>query len=138
MIRLPLLLAALFTFAGLVPVSAQNPEPTDEQVRTQLHKLAEGLHYKQGEITLKGGLAKINIPENFRYLDSADTDTVLVKMWGNPPTKEHTLGMLVPSNVGPDEPDCVGIIITFEEEGYVKDDDAAKINYDDLLKSMKE
>ncbi|MGC4115091.1 MAG: DUF2167 domain-containing protein [Myxococcales bacterium] len=30
------------------------------------------------------------------------------------------------------------MIITYEEDGYVKDDDAAKINYDDLLKKMKE
>jgi uncharacterized membrane-anchored protein len=137
MIRLPLIFAAVLTFVGSLPLCAQNPEPTDAQAQEQLHKLAEGLHYKQGEITLKNGLAKINVPAEFRYLDSADTDTVLVKMWGNPPTNGGTLGMLIPANIGPDEPDCVAIIITFEDEGYVKDDDAARINYDDLLKQKK-
>ena len=137
MTRLSLLFAAFLTFAGAFSLCAQNPEATNDQIQAQLHKLAEGLHYKQGEVTLKNGLAKINVPADFRYLDSADTDTVLVKMWGNPPSKEHTLGMLVPANIGPDDPECLGIIITFEEEGYVKDEDAAKINYDDILKQLK-
>ena len=137
MLRLPLLLASLLTCAGLTTLRAQNPEAPDKPV-SKLHKLAEGLHYKQGEITLKSGLAKMNVPAEFRYLDDADTETVLTKMWGNPPTGERTLGMLVPANIGPDQAECLGIIITYEEEGYVKDDDAAKINYDDLLKQMKE
>ena len=46
--------------------------------------------------------------------------------------------MLLPANIGPHEPECWGVIITYDEDGYVKDDDAAKINYDDLLKEMKE
>ena len=29
------------------------------------------------------------------------------------------------------------VIVEYEESGYVKDDDAAKINYDDLLKKMQ-
>ena len=47
----------------------------------------------------------MNVPAEFRYLDDADTETVLTKMWGNPPTGERTLGMLVPANIGPDQAD---------------------------------
>jgi len=136
MLRLPLLLASLLTCAGFATLQAQNPEAPDSP-RTKLHKLAENLRYKQGEITLKEGLAKLNVPPEFRYIDGADADTVLVKMWGNPPSGERTLGMLLPADVGPDQAECLGIIITYEEDGYVKDDDAAKINYDKLLKDMK-
>jgi uncharacterized membrane-anchored protein len=46
--------------------------------------------------------------------------------------------MLVPAEASVIAPDSWGVIITFEEDGYVKDDDAAKIDYDDLLKEMKE
>src|SRR5258708_621387 len=45
--------------------------------------------------------------------------------------------MLVPANAGPADDGGWGVVITYEENGYVKDDDAAKINYDDLLKKMK-
>jgi uncharacterized membrane-anchored protein len=30
------------------------------------------------------------------------------------------------------------VVITYDEDGYVEDDDAANINYNDLLKEMQE
>jgi uncharacterized membrane-anchored protein len=35
-------------------------------------------------------------------------------------------------------PDSWAVIMSFDEDGYVKDDDAEKIDYDDLLKDMQE
>jgi len=136
MLRLHLLLAAFLACAGISTLRAENPQ-TPEAGMLALQKLADGLHYKQGEVTLKGGLAKINVPAEFRYLDGADTETVLSKIWGNPPSGGRTLGMLVPVEAGPIDPESWGIIITYDEDGYVKDDDAAKLDYNDLLKKMK-
>jgi uncharacterized membrane-anchored protein len=136
MSRLLVLLTAFAACAGLSTSLAENPS-TPETKLLAIQKLADGLRYQQGEVTLKGGLAKINVPSNFRYIDGADTETVLSKIWGNPPNNKRTLGMLLPANIGPHEPECWGVIITYDEDGYVKDDDAAKINYDDLLKEMK-
>ncbi len=135
MSRLSLLFAAFLAFTGLTALGAPNPEASDRMLAAK--KLADGLRYQQGEVTLKGGLAKINVPADFRYLDGSDTDTVLSKIWGNPPSGNRTLGMLVPANIGPADEDGWGVIITYDEDGYVKDDDAAKINYNDLLKQMK-
>ncbi|HEY3854507.1 MAG TPA: DUF2167 domain-containing protein [Verrucomicrobiae bacterium] len=104
--------------------------------REELLKLAKGLKYQQGEISLKGGLAKLEVPKDFNYLDPDDTETVLVKMWGNPP-RGKMLGMLMPADKNPLKPDCWVVVLSYTEDGYVKDDDAGKINYDDLLKSMK-
>jgi uncharacterized membrane-anchored protein len=100
-------------------------------------KLADGLHYEKGEITLRGGLAKIHVPSGFRYLDPADAGTVLSKIWGNPPNSK-TLGMLVPADLSVASADGWAVVITYDEDGYVKDDEATKMDYDKLLKQMQE
>jgi uncharacterized membrane-anchored protein len=99
--------------------------------------LADSLRYEKGEITLRGGLAKIHVPSGFRYLDSADAGTVLEKIWGNPPNS-NTLGMLVPADLSVASPDGWAVIITYADDGYVKDDEAATMNYDKLLKQMQD
>ncbi|HSI10636.1 MAG TPA: DUF2167 domain-containing protein [Chthoniobacter sp.] len=109
-----------------------------EERMAEAQKLADGLHYQQGEITLSGGLAKIKVPENFRYLNPADTRTVLSRIWGNPDSGSSTLGMIIPTGMSPMNEDAWAVIITYDEDGYVKDDDAAKLDYNKVLKDMKE
>jgi uncharacterized membrane-anchored protein len=101
-------------------------------------EIASGLKFQQGEIKLKDGLATLKVSAKFRYLDPDQTDTVLVQLWGNPPSQEKTLGMLFPAEISPSAPESWGVVITYDEDGYVKDDEAAGINYDDLLKGMQE
>ena len=60
----------------------------------------------------------------------------MLRAWGNPPGRE-TLGMLVPG-VHVLTPEGWGVIISFSEDGYVKDDDAAKIDYRELLRTMQQ
>ena len=129
--RLLSTLALLSTFAF-----AQAPSDPAAELAA-MKKQAEGLKYQQGEITLGDNLAKLKVPESLRYLDPKDAEVVISDLWGNP-RGQRTLGMLVPAEPGVIAPDSWGVIITFEEDGYVKDDDAAKIKYDDLLKEMKE
>jgi uncharacterized membrane-anchored protein len=130
-------LAALLLAAGLGSVCADAPaSPADRMAAAQ--KLADGLHYQQGEITLQSGLAKIKLPPGFRYLDGKDAQTVLSKIWSNPDSGSHTLGMLVPTGADLLGRDAWVVVITYDEDGYVKDNDALKINYDDLLKKMKD
>jgi uncharacterized membrane-anchored protein len=126
---------AILCTVALCLVRADTPD-TSETRLLALKKLADGLHFQQGEINLHGGLAKIKVPTGFRYLDSKDSETVLTKIWGNP-SGGRTLGMLFPAEIGPIDPDGWGIVITYEEDGYVKDNDAATMKYDDLLKQMK-
>jgi len=52
-------------------------------------------------------------------------------------TAENVLGMIMPSSKTPID-DSWGAIITFDEDGYVSDDDAANISYADLLREMQE
>jgi uncharacterized membrane-anchored protein len=97
------------------------------------------LGYQTGDVTLKNGMATIHVPESFRFLGPEGSRRLLTEAWGNPPeSADDVLGMLVPSAVSPLTNDGWGIVITYDEDGYVDDSDAAKINYANLLKQMQE
>ncbi|AQR71602.1 hypothetical protein BZG29_27190 [Janthinobacterium sp. LM6] len=130
------LLTALLclTLSGLTAAApaeekAAAPEMTAEQFLAQLH-------LQRGKITLPGGIATLDLPANFRYLSPADAERVLVDAWGNPPGME-SLGMIVPAKTSVLERDSWGVIVTYEKEGHIKDDDADSIKYDELLKDMQ-
>lgn len=90
------------------------------------------LDFQTGKVTVAGDLATIDLPEPYRYLQKSDARYVVEKLWGNPPDAS-VLGMIVDSaEMG------WGIIVGFEDSGHVKDDDAASLNYGDLLKQMQD
>jgi len=112
---------------------AQEPKTPEEA-----EKLIKSLKPQQGEITLSGGIAKLNVPPEFSYLNPDDTETVLTRLWRNPPASEKSLGMLMPAKMGPLDDDSWAVIISFVDDGYVKDNDADKIEYPKLLKQMQD
>ena len=96
------------------------------------------LDYKTGTVQLPGGMATLTLPESFRYLGVPDSRKLLVA-WGNPPgAGEGVLGMLVPADVSPLDDDGWAIVITYDEDGYVNDDDARTLDYDKMLAQMQE
>jgi len=127
-----LLMVALLSIAGLA--QAQNDT---NRIPAEILSLVKNLKYQQGEIDLRGGLAKLTVPKDFNFLGAEDTETVLVKLWGNPPSQVKPLGMLLPAGLTPLNTNCWVVTIEYSEDGYVKDGDASKINYDDLLKTMQ-
>ena len=129
--------AFLLVLLALAPSLFAQDQPDKAERREKAQKIADGLNYQKGEITLKGGLAKIRVPEEFRYLDSKDAGTVLSTLWGNPPDST-TLGMIVPAGISPASREAWAVIITYDEDGYVKDDEAEKMDYDKLIGQMKE
>ena len=121
--------------------TAPGPEstPADAMESAREAKIAEvikSLHYQQGEVTLNNGLAKLAVPQSFRYLNPEDASKVLHDLWGNPP-RTDTLGMLLPTDVGPNDPACWAVVIDYDEQGYIKDDEADTIDYNSLLTKMK-
>jgi uncharacterized membrane-anchored protein len=123
-----------FVLAAALVSGAQPPNDLPK-TRAEAQKLISTLKFQQGTITLGNNLATVTLPSDLRFLDGHDAGVVITKLWRNPPHPDP-LGMLVPANadlLG----DSWGVIITYENDGYVKDDDAAKINYDDLLKQMQ-
>jgi len=130
----------LFAAAALAarPLPAADPAAPDPAARlAELRRLADSVHYQTGVVNLGGSLARLTLPEGYRYLNPADTATVLERLWHNPRQKE-TLGMITPPGFHPLRLDSWSVLLTYAEDGYVKDDDASKIDYNDLLVKMKE
>lgn len=106
---------------------------------TTLEEFEAKLGYQSGTVALKDGMATIRVPESFRFLGPEGSRRLLTEGWGNPEAAtDDVLGMLVPSAVSPLSKEGWGIVITYNEDGYVNDSDAGKINYANLLKEMQE
>lgn len=125
--------AAFCLVAGL---SLRAEPDTTKPTEDSLAVVASSLKWQTGTVTLKNGLAKINISENFRFLDHENAEKVLHDIWGNPADPD-VMGMIFPATVGPLDHGSWGVVVSYEEGGYVKDDDAEKTDYSDLLKQMQ-
>jgi len=128
-------LACLLALALSPPAAAraQKLEKTPDKLTPE--QLEAQLRYQTGRVTVSKGLATLDLSPDFRYLDAPQTDLVL-RAWGNPPGNE-TLGMLIPAGAGVFTRGGWGVIITYDEDGYVKDDDAARLEYGALLAKMQ-
>jgi uncharacterized membrane-anchored protein len=99
-------------------------------------KQIAGLRYQTGTINLRDGLATVNLTNGFEFLPSADARVVVEDIWGNPPGS-LPLGMIVPEGRHIVGSNSWAIIITYKDDGYVKDSDADKIDYNKMLKDMQ-
>ncbi|HKB60472.1 MAG TPA: DUF2167 domain-containing protein [Gallionellaceae bacterium] len=124
----------LIFLSGFALSTWADPQPGKQMTAEQF---VASLKFQNGKIDLPGGMASLDMPPNFRYLGPDDAEKVLVNAWGNPPG-DKPLGMIFPADVSPLSPDAWGVIITYMDDGHVKDDDASKIDYSDLLKQMKD
>lgn len=94
------------------------------------------LNYQRGSISLNNGLAIIELGEDFKYLNNEEAQKIIVEAWGNP--EQNTLGMILPDSVNPYLYSGWGVIIYYEEDGYIKDEDANSIDYDELMETMQD
>lgn len=101
--------------------------------------ISKSLTYEYDKVFLKENLASIQVPNGYKYLNGKDSDMILTDIWGNPPSEgeDKSLGMLLPENFSPMADSSFAINITYTEEGFIDDDDAADIDYDELLESMQ-
>ncbi len=116
---------------------AKKAEPQPSEEEAAIAEFESQLDFRQGRVELPGGVAALDVPETFRYLPPEQAERILVEAWGNPPGTK-TLGMLFPADVSPLAAEGWGVVITYSDDGHVDDSDAASIDYDALLKQMKE
>ncbi|HXH19912.1 MAG TPA: DUF2167 domain-containing protein [Chitinophagales bacterium] len=107
----------------------------DSLLQAYYDSVESSFTYEHGDITLENGVATLRIPEGFKYLNATQSEIVLKDLWGNP--NGECLGMIFPKDMGPMTDASWAFVVTYDEIGYVKDDDADKIDYNDLLKEMQ-
>lgn len=120
------------------PSQEQQQTLTDEEKVLQWAKsIWESLDRKTGKVILPNGVATLQVPKDFYYLNPDDANKILVEVWGNPPG-EKPLGMLFPASYTPFDNGAWAVTIEYDEDGYVSDKDADKIDYSELLTQMQE
>lgn len=112
------------------------PQQQEQNYIAWANELWESLDKQQGTIYLSKANAVLQVPENFIYLSPEDTETVLVDAWGNMPNTQM-LGMLMPTNVTAFDDNSWAVTIEYSDDGFVSDEDAADIDYNELLEEVK-
>lgn len=92
--------------------------------------LLVGSQLRADPIVLGKDLIQLDLGENFHFLDPKASEELLTS-WGNPPGFSG-LGMILPK----ENPEW-SVVLTYEEDGYVSDEDADKIDYAGMLKEMQ-
>jgi uncharacterized membrane-anchored protein len=135
------LLALPFTISPEVP-------PTDDSLTTNsdtvvfedgllasmayVDSVENSFTWQTGEVKLDNGVATLNIPAGFKFLNAEQSARVLVDHWGNPDAN-GTLGMIFPESDGVLSEGGFAFVVSYEEMGFVEDGDADDIDYDEMM-----
>ncbi len=137
---LALLLAAPVAFAQDaaetgIPATA---EPVNEVAKeAEATSFQSGLTFQTGTVAVPEAHVQLQLSDSFRYLGHEDSRRLLEEHWGNPPD-DSVLGMLIPTVDDLDSEHSWAVVLTYSEDGYVSDEDASEIDYDEMLADMKE
>lgn len=115
-------------------VLANNP-----QIAAYLEKLEKiaAFEYQTGEIDLGNGIATLTVPAGYKFLNAKDSEYVLTEVWGNLPSESY--GLIFPDTASPMNCGNTFVItLSYEESGYIEDDDAEDIDYDEILEGLVE
>ena len=115
-----------------------DPATLDSLVQAFSDSINARYTFVTGKVDLADGVASLNVPEGFKFLDGAQSREVIVDLWENPPgAAESVLGMIFPGNSTVLD-HAYAFVVEYDAMGYVSDADADDINYDELLTTMKE
>lgn len=115
-----------------------DPATLDSLVQVFSDSINARYTFVTGKVDLADGVASLNVPEGFKFLDGTQSREVIVDLWENPPgVAESVLGMIFPANSTVLD-HAYAFVVEYDAMGYVSDADADDINYDELLATMKE
>lgn len=131
-------LLALLALTPLAPAARAADAAAPDAAQTRVEAFLDSLHQDTGTVAIPAAKATLNLAPGYSFLPAQDAQRVLSQLWDNPPNK-HVLGMILPSE-DPHvllDPDNWAVVVTYTDDGYVSDADAAGIDYDDMLKQMQ-
>ena len=130
--------AALLVAAIGVCGSAVRAQSGSSDTRSPA-EIMKSFKFHHGHIDLHDGVAALDLPAGYTYLGPVDAETFLTKIYGNPPSSNgpDTDGLILPDGVDPQSADGWAVVLTYDDAGHVSDDDAASMNFEELLKTMQ-
>jgi uncharacterized membrane-anchored protein len=127
--------------APAAPEAALSPEAAAAEEAAAFaaarEEFEKSINHRTGQVDIAKGAVSLNVPAGFYFLDTPDARKVLEDAWGNPPDRAIE-GMIFKEGTSALDPDNWGVVLTYDDSGYVSDEDAHKINFDDLLRDMQE
>ncbi len=121
---------------GANKVQAPKVAPEKKPAQGRLPALPQ-LVFETGKVVVGEDLATIDLPQGFKYLQKRGAREVVEKFWGNPPNPT-LLGLILPKGESLLGKKSWAIIVSFEEDGYVSDDDAGSMDFDEMLTQIQE
>jgi uncharacterized membrane-anchored protein len=132
-----LLLSFVLTFTFAQEYSEEYTSEELEVLQQKIDSINNSFTYEYGKISIQDGIAEVDVPDNYKFLNSEQSNYVLTELWGNPPSE--VIGLLFPEDTNPlSDNFTYAVEVTYSEEGFIKDDDAKDLDYDDLLEEMQE
>lgn len=139
------LVLAFMSCGPVMSASAQTAEQASVEEYTAEEMEAAYLAYAEelladtpairGEIALPGAPVRLLVGDEFDFYGKAGARKILEDLWGNPPD-DTVLGMIFPAGMSPTQSEW-GAVLTYEASGYVSDEDAATIDYSELMREMQ-
>jgi len=109
-----------------------------EALKEVFDSINSTFEYQYGKINIGNDIATITVPDGFKFVDAEQSRKILHDLWGNPDS-EDILGMILPEDMTPLHDNFTyAVEISYSEDGFIEDDDAEDIDYDELMDEMKE
>ncbi|MCK7556074.1 DUF2167 domain-containing protein [Chitinophaga sedimenti] len=137
---LTLTLLICLSLFGVKAAPAQDTTDVEDLLATMqmMDSVNASFKFQTGKIDLSNGQISLNIPAGFKF-GCCPKPKSTGRCMGQPSfCCCGCPGMIFPANREVLQDSSYSFVVTYEETGYVKDDDAAEIDYDKMLKQMKE
>lgn len=119
------------------PTAALAQDDAAAKQRAATEKLLQTLDRQTGTIPIQAAKADLVLGDKYYFVGPEQARTILVDIWRNPPASANgVLGMVFPKGKSFVD-DTWSAVITFEGTGYVSDDDAKTIDYNEMLADMR-
>lgn len=135
-----ILLLLIGSFFLLFNVNASNEDSlefseADMKNLTKIISADTSIKYKTGIIHVNSEI-KLNVPKGYKFMSQKDAEYVVFELWGNPRT-EDLIGMIVKEDYSTLNYDAWAFVVSYENSGYVKDEDANDIDYEELMTEIQ-
>lgn len=132
-------LSILLVMSGLNISFAQEPSLTEEEQELLMFLQSDSITGRTGTVQLSSAHCTLNVPDGFVFLDPQCSRHLLVDYWDNPEDRlEGVLGTMIKADAGIYDNVETAYIVSYDNCGYVSDEDAAGIDYNALLKDIQD
>ncbi|MCB2084245.1 MAG: DUF2167 domain-containing protein [Sphingomonadaceae bacterium] len=129
-------LIALAILAYALPLAAK--EDAAPPLPPEAQEYLKTLNPVSGTVEIPEAKASLDLGSDYVFYGKVDASRILTEIWGNPPEAvSDVLGLVMKAGTSPFS-ESWGAVVTFEDVGYVSDDDAAEVDYDELLEQLQE